>query len=467
MLSDSMIAGGGLGAGYPIDSAIKLDASSNQYLTWTPPSVSATRRKGVIAFRLKIGDTGDGTIFAARQHSSYTTTVRIVSGKLRFYTNDTTGGSFIDTVVSIRDHAGWYVEVSVEFDTTQATASDRVTIRINGEVQAVTGTYPDLNEDTWLGSGYAHAIGNNTALGDYFDGTLAEVLYAEGATYADLTYVYASGTPVPVRPTVSSWGTNGFYLTDATGTDQSGNGNNWTPVNAPETVTDTPTNNHSTMDPLWPSSSTLTNANRTAAGANRSTIPASEIASYWERTANAPGVSGGVISDTGTANTVSIPSGSTYGFRLSASGDLDYTTDGSTWTSIATGLTGQQFAYGTGGSNSVAFEEADWTYTAPTGFKALCTDNIGTSTTISSGTFTGNASAGGPVIWMGGTPQDGTVTLNGNAATRGTHYDALATGIKIRTSSTTYNPKTTGVAWTATIETPFVESGVEQTAQEN
>jgi hypothetical protein len=75
-------------------------------------------------------------------------------------------------------------------------------------------------------------------------------------------------------------------------------------------------------------------------------------------------------------------------------------------------------------------------YTPPTGFLPLCTANL-SITPISSGSLTGNASADGPFVWLGGTPD--TMTINGNAVTWGTHADRLANGIKIRTSSASYN----------------------------
>jgi hypothetical protein len=71
------------------------------------------------------------------------------------------------------------------------------------------------------------------------------------------------------------------------------------------------------------------------------------------------------------------------------------------------------------------------------GFKALCTANLPAGTITTSGTFTGNANADGPFVWLNGVPT--AMTINGNAVTFGTHADKLANGFKVRSSSGSYN----------------------------
>lgn len=92
---------------------------------------------------------------------------------------------------------------------------------------------------------------------------------------------------------------------------------------------------------------------------------------------------------------------------------------------------------GAGWAMQVNFGQRPFAYTPPTGFKALCTANRGTGSITTSGTFTGNASADGPCIWLNGNPE--TMTINGNAVTWGTHADKLAGGFKVRTASASYN----------------------------
>ena len=83
------------------------------------------------------------------------------------------------------------------------------------------------------------------------------------------------------------------------------------------------------------------------------------------------------------------------------------------------------------------------------GFDPLCTANLSYSGTVTlSGSFTGNASADGPSVWMNGVPD--TLTINGNAVTFALHADKTAGGFKLRTSSASYNASGTNT-WTATI----------------
>ena len=85
----------------------------------------------------------------------------------------------------------------------------------------------------------------------------------------------------------------------------------------------------------------------------------------------------------------------------------------------------------------INFGQRSFAYTAPSGFKALCTANLPAGTITTSGTFTGNADADGPFVWLNGVPT--AMTINGNAVTFGTHADKLANGFKVRSSSGSYN----------------------------
>jgi len=85
----------------------------------------------------------------------------------------------------------------------------------------------------------------------------------------------------------------------------------------------------------------------------------------------------------------------------------------------------------------INFGQQPFDYAAPSGFKCLCTSNLSNTTITTSGTFTGNAGADGPFVYLNGVPT--AMTINGNAVTFGTHADKLANGFKVRTSSSSYN----------------------------
>ncbi|HWK96165.1 MAG TPA: hypothetical protein VNR39_12155 [Pseudolabrys sp.] len=95
------------------------------------------------------------------------------------------------------------------------------------------------------------------------------------------------------------------------------------------------------------------------------------------------------------------------------------------------------FYTSTAASIACNFGQRPFAYAAPSGFKAFCTQNFTNTTITTSGTFTGNANASGPVVYLNGVPTS--MTINGNAVTFGTHADKLSTGFKIRTSSSSYN----------------------------
>jgi hypothetical protein len=93
---------------------------------------------------------------------------------------------------------------------------------------------------------------------------------------------------------------------------------------------------------------------------------------------------------------------------------------------------------GTYGVMDCNFGQRSFAYTAPSGFKALCTTNLIKATAITtSGSFVGNVSADGPFVYLNGIPT--AMTINGNAVTFGSEADKLSNGFKVRTTSTSYN----------------------------
>lgn len=106
-----------------------------------------------------------------------------------------------------------------------------------------------------------------------------------------------------------------------------------------------------------------------------------------------------------------------------------------------------------GAAGKCNFGQRPFAHAAPTGFKCLCTQNLTDTTVALPATFTGNASTSGPFIWANGVVE--TVTINGNVAIEGTHFGRLAGGIKIITSSASYNSAGSNTITTATYGVPF------------
>jgi hypothetical protein len=109
----------------------------------------------------------------------------------------------------------------------------------------------------------------------------------------------------------------------------------------------------------------------------------------------------------------------------------DLVSSGITW------VPGFYFSGDLTGTVSINFGQRPFSYTPPSGYIALNAYNISAGTVTTSGSFTGNALADGPFVWLNGTPT--AMTINGNAVTFGTQADKLANGFKVRTSSTSYN----------------------------
>jgi hypothetical protein len=88
-------------------------------------------------------------------------------------------------------------------------------------------------------------------------------------------------------------------------------------------------------------------------------------------------------------------------------------------------------------SGSYNFGQRPFAGTATAGHLALCDTNISEGTITTIGTFTGNANANGPFVYLNGVPT--AMTINSNAVTFATHVDKLANGFKVRSSSSSYN----------------------------
>jgi hypothetical protein len=226
----------------PISRSVRLRSSASAYLNRTPSAVGS-RTTWTYSCWVKRGKLGADQALI----SAYTGTATIntqcsfmADDTLDFYDNN---GSYVfrlTTTQVFRDPAAWYHIVLV-LDTTQATASNRVKIYVNGTqiTSFSTATYPPLNDATsdW-NSNTEQRIGRHST--NYFDGYFAEINNIDGQALTPSSFGTTdslSGAWVPM-PYTGTYGTNGFYLnfkdntsTTTLGYDYSGNGNNWTANN--------------------------------------------------------------------------------------------------------------------------------------------------------------------------------------------------------------------------------------------
>lgn len=414
-------------APYTISRSVRLRNSANAYLNRTF-STPTNNKIFTYSAWVKIGS---GTTGYPALLCCPSTTDELIfnltgsNGTIEYY-NNASISSNIKTNAIYRDPAAWY-HIMVATDTTQATASNRVKLYVNG-VQITsfnTAIYPAQNYSQGFNSAASQQIGKATYV-QYFDGYLTEINFIDGQQLTPSSFGAISATTGVWQPIAytGTYGTNGFYLkfnsfatAAALGTDSSGNGNTWTVNNISVTagttydsMTDVPTLTSATAanfpiwNPLW--------QGRTNAPTNGNLdYPASSIgigtmalsgSSYWEITSTG-GTSTVALYSTAASTSQAVTTGLTYGFRFNATtGAFDYTTNGSSFTSIATGLTsGPYFFYVSTAASTTASLNAGqrpFSYTPPSGFVALNTFNLSTPT-IANGaaymaatTYTGNGS---------------------------------------------------------------------------
>ncbi len=210
--------------------------------------------------------------------------------------NHASSGVRFTTNRCFRDPNAWY-HIVLAVDTTQATASNRVKIYVNGEQETEwlsgsehnhqpdqdysTSVNANLKTHTW---GRSYSFGSTSA--DYFDGYLAEINFIDGSQLTPSSFAKThskTGQWVPKKYS-GTYGTNGYHLTfsdnsnttsTTLGKDSSGNGNNFTCNNFSvadgidgDSFADTPTNNFCTLNLLVKSndSQSLSNGNLTRSG---------------------------------------------------------------------------------------------------------------------------------------------------------------------------------------------------------
>lgn len=129
----------------------------------------------------------------------------------------------IDTNAKYRDVSAW-LNVICSVDTTQATASDRLKLYVNGEqvTSLASSTYPALNTDCWVNDNSQHWIGRSQG-NEYSSFYLAEYNLIDGqALDASSFGEFKSGIWIPKDTSGLTYGTNGFRLNFADTVEASG-----------------------------------------------------------------------------------------------------------------------------------------------------------------------------------------------------------------------------------------------------
>ena len=229
---------------FPVQRSVRIRSSASAYFNRALASSGTTATFSAWVKRGTLGSAS--TIFGTTDGSTYDFQLTFTAANaIEFYSFRASAVQLdLITTQVFRDPSAWYHIVLV-LNTTQATASSRVQIFVNGvQVTALsTATYPAQNAVTPLADSRTFGIGNRgNANNNYFDGYLTEINFIDGQALTPSSFGgYNSGTGVwEPRKYAGTYGTNGFYLnfqdnSGATATtigkDSSGNGNNWTPNN--------------------------------------------------------------------------------------------------------------------------------------------------------------------------------------------------------------------------------------------
>ena len=312
-------------SGYNLTRSLRFRSSASANLTRTM-SASGTittwsmwvKRGTLGTYQALVGFSYSGTTSFGMQFNS-DNTLNLYNYSSGFTLNLTTTQVF-------RDPSAWY-HLVFTIDTTQATASNRAKIYVNGvQVTAFgTATYPSQNSSLNIGTSTSVGIGVlSQQATQYFDGYLAEFNLIDGQALTPSSFGSTNsltGVWQPAKYT-GTYGTNGFYLpfTDNSalttasnaglGKDFSGNSNYWTTNNISitsgttyDSMTDVPTltsataANYCVMNPLnalsttGGNTTTLSNANLNVLMPNTSasrtafaTMGVSSGKYYWEAT---------------------------------------------------------------------------------------------------------------------------------------------------------------------------------------
>ena len=208
------VADGGF---YPleINQSLRFDDGSSSYLSRTP-SVSGNRKTWTWSGWVKRGN-----LSAQQLLCCYNPTGGAGYHPLGFDSNGAIQFEYVTTVpvgrkitnALLRDPSAWYHIVAV-WDTTNATAADRIRLYVNGEriTSFSASVDPAQNTDGFINGITDTRIGSNPSNAQLLDGYLAEVHFTDGTAYtADDFGEFKSGVWVAKTPSVT-YGTNGFYL---------------------------------------------------------------------------------------------------------------------------------------------------------------------------------------------------------------------------------------------------------------
>ena len=201
--------------GYTISRSVRLRSSASAYFNRTPTS-AGNRATWTWSGWVKRGTLDSYQSFF---HCGTTSTTGNF-GNFGFNSSnqfdlEVWAGAVLKTTMVFRDQSAWY-HIVLAVDTTQATASNRVKLYVNG-VQVTSfasdaiSTYYTLNYDTAFNQALQHSISGRQPYSsdNYFDGYLTEINFIDGQQLTPSSFGQnnAYGVWSPLKYT-GTYGTN-------------------------------------------------------------------------------------------------------------------------------------------------------------------------------------------------------------------------------------------------------------------
>ena len=267
IFNNNLLAGaaaqGGTTPVHTIDQSIRFNDDDSGRMGRTPGSAS-NRRTWTFSVWIKRGNLDSSGFKFIFSRTEATVAANIAFYQDSLYFSAASGGVEINLVTNrkFRDPSAWY-HIIIAQDTTQAVASERVRIYVNGqrETSFSTETYPALNYQGYINTTALHEIGVSRPSGSisgYFDGYMGEIVLIDGESLDSSSFgeYNSSGIWIPKDVSGLTFGTNGFHIkgedSSDLGNDSSGNDNDYSPsgLAAHDQVPDSPTNNFCVMNPL-------------------------------------------------------------------------------------------------------------------------------------------------------------------------------------------------------------------------
>ena len=214
VIGSNILAGASGQAGYNLTKSLRFRRSASGYLNRTPASAS-NRTTWTWSGWVKLGLLDVSRQIFGTEGGATQSGLVFESANTLFAFSENASETFLRTTQVFRDPSAWYHVVWAE-DTTQATASNRSKLYINGvQITAFsTANYPSPSFNGSINNNVQHLISSYDGVNQLYDGYMTEINFVDGQQLTPSSFGETSTTTgvwIPKKYT-GTYGTNGFYL---------------------------------------------------------------------------------------------------------------------------------------------------------------------------------------------------------------------------------------------------------------